>query len=185
MHSVEQLKCAGVVAAVTISRVAYPNRLTHEVALERFFCLASDDFKLIEGDNKSTIQNLMAELLEGFKVVNKDGEPVSPFATGKTRIYFKAGALEKLESQRLVALGVLATSIQRFIRGFTAKSIFIRLKATAIAVQALVRRNLARAELLRSCAAITSISCWVRRNFARRELVRLRREKASTILQTR
>ena len=34
----EQLRCAGVVAAVTISRMAFPNRLMHETALEHFSC---------------------------------------------------------------------------------------------------------------------------------------------------
>ena len=36
VSTVQQLRCAGVVAAVTISRSAFPNRLEHEVVLERF-----------------------------------------------------------------------------------------------------------------------------------------------------
>lgn len=34
--TIDQLRCAGVVAAVTISRSAFPNRLDHRDALDRF-----------------------------------------------------------------------------------------------------------------------------------------------------
>ena len=38
--SVDQLGCACVVATITISRVAYPNRLTHSTTLDRFLYLS-------------------------------------------------------------------------------------------------------------------------------------------------
>ena len=37
--SVEQLRCAGVVAAVIISHSAFPNKLEHEQILTKFMCL--------------------------------------------------------------------------------------------------------------------------------------------------
>ena len=39
----------------------------------------------------------MTKLLLEFEVVNNDGKLVCPFAVGKSRVYFKAGALEFLE----------------------------------------------------------------------------------------
>jgi myosin-5 len=181
--SLEQLRCAGVVAAVTISRVSYPNRLTHESAIDRFACLL--DEKPEWDEPKEFVTTMMAKLLNEFKITSDDGESKNVFETGKTRIYFKAGALEHLESRRLSKLGELATVIQRIVRGFVAHSQFSRLHATSIAVQALVRRNIARNSLLRACSAVTSLSCWMRCIFARAELLRLRRKKASTILQSR
>ncbi len=181
--SLEQLRCAGVVAAVTISRVSYPNRLTHRSAIDRFECLCEGNCK--EKDEKETVTSMMANLLAEFNVDVSDNSSSSAFEVGKSRIYFKAGALEHLESRRLRKLGVLATKIQRIVRGFVAYSQYNRLLDTTITIQSLVRRNLARASLLRACYAVTSISCWIRCVFAKVELLRLRKNKASTLIQTR
>ena len=181
--SLEQLRCAGVVAAVTISRVSYPNRLTHESCIDRFSCLL-DEMPTGE-DNKVIVTEMTKKILTDYETTTKDGQTVSSFETGKSRIYFKAGTLEHLESKRLKKLGELATILQKMVRGFVAHSQFSRLKATSIAVQALVRRNIARNNLLRACAAVTNISCWIRCIFAKAELLRLQRKKASTLIQTR
>ena len=45
-----------------------------------------------------------------------------PFVIGKTRTYFRAGALEHLEAERLKGLSNWATEMQRIARGFMAKS---------------------------------------------------------------
>jgi myosin heavy subunit len=47
MTTIEQLRCAGVVAAVTISRSAFPNRLTHKGCIDRFRVLSKE--KKVEG----------------------------------------------------------------------------------------------------------------------------------------
>ncbi len=80
---------------------------------------------------------------------------------------------------------VLATVIQKTVRGFVAYSQYSRLYATSIAMQSLVRRNIAMKNLFRACSAVTTLSCWIRCVFAKAELRRLKREKASTLLQTR
>jgi myosin-5 len=184
--TVGQLKCAGVVAAVTISRVAYPNRLTHENTMERFLCLSEKSAEFDEDeDSQNAVTRLMVELLGSFDLQNKKGERVSAFACGKSRIYFKTGALEQLEARRMAKLGVLASSIQRSVRCFIAKSVFTRLKTTAINMQALARRNIARSGLLEAQAATTMLSCWIRIVFAKAKLVYLRRNKACITIQTR
>ncbi len=180
--SLEQLRCAGVVAAVTISRVSYPNRLTHESAIDRFECLCEDNYDGKEA--KESVTEMMTKLLGEFKVESSE-EITSAFEVGKSRIYFKAGALEHLESRRLKKLGVLATKIQKIVRGFVAYSQYNRLLDTSIIMQSLVRRNIARANLLRACTAVTAMSCWIRCVFAKAELLRLKKNKASTLLQTR
>ena len=103
----QQLRCAGVVAAVTISRVAFPNRLPHETALARFGCLTtiSSDGKQ---PKKATVFGLMKSLLsifkgEGKKIVDEDA-----FACGKSRVYFQVGGLGYLEARRVKKLAVLA-----------------------------------------------------------------------------
>jgi myosin heavy subunit len=182
LSTVQQLRCAGVVAAVTISRVSYPNRLTHQTALERFSCLfhdSPDESKSEEnGDN---LGSSIEQILSDFKEDNS----ADLFAIGKSRIYFRAGALEFLELQRMKKLGELATAIQTCARGFLAISAFHALRNKCIFIQSLARRNKARKELLQACAAVTLLACWIRQINGRRELEALRREKASTLIQNR
>ena len=192
--SAEQLRCAGVVAAVTISRVAFPNRLMHETALERFSCLSNVTLdSLIQQKQECTDDNLTGYrdvvndifdgLLKDMEKVERESI-VKAFECGKSRIYFRLGALESLEARRLVALGTFATSIQRIVRGFTARSIYWKLKYAAIDSQANARRVIARKKYVRAKSATITLECWIRSWFAKRELTRLKREKAATQIQS-
>lgn len=194
LSSAEQLRCAGVVAAVTISRVAFPNRLMHETALERFSCISDVTLdSLIQKRKEATEDDLtgykdvVAEVFEGLlkeMEVEKAGSVVKAFECGKSRIYFRLGALESLEAKRLVALGVFAVAIQRTIRGFTARSIFWKIRYAAVLSQANARRVISRKRYTRMQSAAIAMECWVRCTFAKRELHRLKREKAATRIQS-
>jgi myosin-5 len=179
LSSVEQLRCAGVVAAVTISRLSFPNRLTHQIALDRFACISFHSFHKFEADVQGTINILMGEILSDF-----DGQDES-FVCGKTRVYFKAGALEFLESERMRRLGILAGTIQKMIRGHILRSKYHELRDASIYLQSLVRRNRSQLTLHKARKAVTLISCRIRCLNAKRRLCYLREEKASTLIQTR
>jgi len=127
----------------------------------------------------------MTVLLSEFKIEINTGSGTSAFACGKSRVYFKAGALEYLESKRVAKLAVLATTLQRIVRGFTRKSRFKKQKVACVSIQCQGRKRIARKTLLQACAAVTSLSSWIRRVFAKTELISLRKEKACTLLQTR
>ena len=172
-YSMQQLRCAGVVAAVTLSRVAFPNRLTHKTACERFGCLTSQStIKGIEG--KAAVYNLMTALLGEFKVEGG----ASAFACGKSRVYFKAGALEYLESKRVAKLSVLATTLQRIVRGYVRKSAFKKQIVACISIQCQGRKRIAMKNLLRAITAVTCISSWIRGIYAKAEIISLRKDKA-------
>lgn len=182
--SLEQLRCAGVVAAVTISRVSYPNRLTHETCIDKFTCLFDD--KPSGKDPKSIVTEMIPTLLIDYGTnTTDDQENVKAFEVGTTRIYFRAGTLEYLESKRLVKLEELAKQLQRIVRGYIAWSKYSLLKDTTIKAQSLVRRNNARKNLLQACKAVTTLSCWVRCIFAKAALLKLKQKKACTLVQTR
>ena len=192
----EQLRCAGVVAAVTISRVAFPNRLMHETALERFDCLSRVDLQNITYEKKQeseddltgyrdVVGGVLTTLLQQLEVTAGDGTVVKAFECGRSRVYFRTGALEFLEAKRLVALGVLATAIGRLARGFTARSIFWKLRDATINCQAYTRRTVGRTKFLQAKYSCLSIQCWTRCFFARWELVRLQRNKASIDIQSK
>ena len=203
LSSTEQLRCAGVVAAVNVSRAAFPNRLMHSTAAERFYCLSSaamagrgeesdsesnneekkEDSPQDGVDERKDVETLLDEVLKSMETTSKDGTVIKAFAVGKSRVYFRQGALEYLEAGRLKALGVYAVQIERIVRGFLARSAFLDKKDCAITLQSVVRCHIARSQFLEKKDAATAVSCWVRCVNAKIELVRLRRERASTILQ--
>ena len=187
LSSVEQLRCAGVVAAVTISRSAFPNRLEHEQVFDRFMCLEKSFVRKHPDGNSDEVMDdvigLLSRTLRSVEVKN-DGKVVQGFVCGKTRAYFRAGSLEYLENKRLSAFGNLAKDIQRTVRGFVARSKYLRLRNTTISLQAQMRCNAARARYLKALAAIIMIQCWSRSNFSRSKLHQLKRDDRATKIQT-
>lgn len=152
MTTVEQLRCAGVVAAVTISRSAFPNRLDHRACLERFKVLTKKGKKdkKDKGDHKEDVIKLLTNALKPFD----DGNEKDPFVVGKTRVYFRAGALEFLESERMKGWDKWALDIQRVTRGW------------------LVRRKTSNLRMSRKAPYITKIQTRVRIFLAKREAKR-------------
>ncbi|KAL3943174.1 MAG: hypothetical protein SGARI_000030 [Bacillariaceae sp.] len=132
--AIEQLRCAGVVAAVTLSRSAFPNRLENEVTRFKFWQLWDPDRFPSKGTSsmsaperlKHDVTALLTCALKPLEEINpKTGKPYTIFVVGKTRSYFKMGALEFLESHRSAGLDKHAVVIQAIARGFvTRKRIF-------------------------------------------------------------
>lgn len=193
--SSEQLRCAGVVAAVTISRVAFPNRLTHETALERFSCLSNVTLDSLIEKRKESSENdvsgykdIVQDIFNGLlkeQEKKDDGKIMKAFECGSSRVYFRMGALESLEAKRLIALGVFATAIERIVRGFTARSLYWKLMSASIASQANARRTVGRKKFLRAKQNSINIECWVRCVYAKRMLKQLICKKAATKIQSR
>jgi myosin-5 len=190
LSSVEQLRCAGVVAAVTISRSAFPNRLLHEQVFDRFMCLdkgfhrqstpTSDPSEIV-----AELQELLGRLLSSLETINSDGKIVRGFVCGKTRAYFRAGSLEYLENRRLSAFGSLATGIQRILRGFLVRSYYRRLRSVTTKMQAYARRKSARHLYLKFIEACLVIQCWSRQTYSKRLLITLRRNDRATKIQSK
>lgn len=198
LSTVEQLRCAGVVAAVTISRSAFPNRLEHEVVLERFKSLWTkgaqheamvdmNDSAHFEERNdavRAEVDNLLSTALKSLEQ-KKNGQVVRAFVIGKTRAYFRTGALEHLEAERVRGLSVWAIEIQRIVRGFVAKHIFRRKRDAAIRAVAQMRMFLQRLKYLRLLMATIRLQCWHRCNDANKRVIELRRNYKSTLIQAK
>jgi myosin-5 len=153
MTTIEQLRCAGVVAAVTISRSAFPNRLDHRSCIERFKVLV----KAKKGESteklepKDEVVRMLTTPLESLAV---DGKPA--FVVGKTRVYFKMGALEYLEAKRMEGWDQWALDIQRVTRGWLQRRV----------AQAAMRKKKAGERGPR----IIPIQCWWRCLAAKKEV---------------
>jgi len=119
--TVEQLRTAGIVAGITISRSTFPNRLYNTVTYSRYNGM-SDKYKYSSkgSSNDSTSEKLKKKcfaMLSGLlKHMEIDGK--EQFAVGKTRTYFRSGALEYLESHRQKGLDIQALTVQRVVRGW-------------------------------------------------------------------
>jgi myosin heavy subunit len=127
--TVEQLRCAGVVAAVTLSRSAFPNRLDNAVVRYRYSSMWDGAAFPSKKDSDSTPamglkQDCDALLSSALKVKEEvdGGKVIKAFVCGRTRCYFRAGALEYLEANRMEnGLDAPATVIQAIARGYVVR----------------------------------------------------------------
>jgi myosin-5 len=125
ISTIEQLRCAGVVAAVTLSRSAFPNRLENKTVRFKFSSMW-DRIKFPSKSNKDMDENeklsldcdaLLSCALKP-KEIQEGGKTVKMYVVGKTRSYFRMGALEYLEANRTKEMGTQSLSIQRYLRGW-------------------------------------------------------------------
>lgn len=127
------------ISSLTIARKSYPNKLSFVDVVERFSVLVKQQ---PQPDETSTYENIRPETAYAAK---KDAENVmsyllrekmesstsaddsnsttssKPFVIGKNKIYFRAGVLEELESQRITFYDKFARLIQRSYRKSIAK----------------------------------------------------------------
>lgn len=145
LTTIDQLRCAGVVAAVTISRSAFPNKLDHEGCLDRFKMMKEAGAKEIPD-----IEEALTDLLDPvLKCREEDGKKA--FVIGKTKIYFRAGALEFLENERAKHLGKWAIYFQKLTRAYLVRKTLggLRMKSkapNAMRIQSWFRCLVARKE---------------------------------------
>jgi myosin V len=146
--TLDQLRSAGVIAAVTITRSAFPNRLDHESLLDRFKHLA----KKTAGDIALGMQadRLLRGLLKHMETEDA-GRVIKAYAIGKTRTYFRAGALEFLEAERIKGFDPAAITIQRIARGFLIQkrqhNVYLIRRNGATRIQSIARMMIAKSKL--------------------------------------
>ena len=125
ISTIEQLRCAGVVAAVTLSRSAFPNRIDNKTVRFKFASMwdrSSFPSKTTSSMSPEEKLKCDCDALLSCALKSKDekenGKLVKAFVVGKTRSYFRLGALEFLEGNRTKELGSQSLSIQRYLRGW-------------------------------------------------------------------
>ena len=185
-HTVAQLESAGLVTAIVISRESFPNRLPYELVMKRFRFLEYKypDCHLNSGSIKVDAERLLNCLLAGRTVDSHQGK-VKSFACGKTRVYFRAGALEFVETIRQDYYAERAVQLQAWIRSLLSRRHFLAVKQGMIRMQSAIRCWLAHTSFSRRIQSVVILQCFSRSCIARAELTRRRKENASTIIQTR
>ncbi|TMW66871.1 hypothetical protein Poli38472_011987 [Pythium oligandrum] len=175
---VNQLRCAGVIEAIRVSRSAYPSRIPHLECLKKFSMLlggalphelASKQQWELESDLealKTKCEDLMGKLMPGRNIQD--------YQVGLTRVYFREGILEKLETMRAQALRKYAIVLQRNIRGFVVRRRFLRKKKSIVVVQKYWRRYVMRKRFLAIKKGVVSLQARVRGGQARRQFVNMK-----------
>ncbi|CAJ1395531.1 unnamed protein product [Effrenium voratum] len=182
---VDQLRCAGVIEAIRISRAGFPARMPLKDFSQRFHLLVQSysskrlaQFSLrtpvvLGTDEVANCRKLLASLLGADE----------QYQVGRTRVYFKTGVLESLEERRALLIQAAAVELGRMVRGHQTKRLFRRMQHIARRVQAIWRMNLARNVYRRIRRVI--LLCQARRRavLAARRLHQLRRQRAATKIQ--
>ncbi|CAM9632006.1 unnamed protein product [Ectocarpus sp. 6 AP-2014] len=149
---VEQLRCAGVVEAIRISRAAYPNRMIFREFSRRFEVMANKVTKGGGGASRAAREKEAAAfarrsessqcrlILEKLLGREKD----SKCCLGNTKVYFRAGVLEQMEEERGKFVRVKVVTVQRALMGNAKRRPYLRLRTSAIVAQKLWRGHVDR-----------------------------------------
>jgi len=188
---VEQLRCAGVIEAIKVSRAGFPARMTLKEFLQRFSILANAAAGLIfargravvssdakaEAAAKEAVAMLKAKasdptaacraLVAALVPAEAKGEK-GMYEVGRTRVYFKSGVLETLEERRALLMQAAATEIGRCVRGAQARRLFLRQRQAVLMLQAAQRMHRKRAVFLKLRRAVVHLQERRRAQLARR-----------------
>ena len=150
---VGQLRCAGMIEAIRISRAAYPYRITHVEFVERFGSLRPNSWLRRQAPSDDAAGQCRALLLDvllpSMLAATHAGAKDKHFELGKTRVYFSSGVLEHLEHTRGNLVFQHIGSIQRVWRGTRVRRWFLLARRAVITCQAAARCGVARARFRR------------------------------------
>ncbi|VEU35754.1 unnamed protein product [Pseudo-nitzschia multistriata] len=167
--AMRQMECSGLLTALTISRESYPQSMEYEFILNRYSCLP-DNYELSEGKGdmelREKVSHMLTKCLKPISRKNRDGSRIMPFACGKTRVFFKAGAQDQLEDLIGQYYDTNARVIQSWCRGSMAARLKIRKKKAIYTIQSFSRMALAILYFRLHRSAATIICNWVRCCFA-------------------
>ena len=193
-HSAHQLRCAGVLEAVRISRMAYPNRMPHAAFVKKYALLAGKEWQqahvaglLASRDTATADGGPAAELCaDALKQVVEDE---TRYQLGKTKVFFRAFLLESLEKRRSTALSERAVLLQKYLRGLFWRRRFLCQRDSAVRIQTARRTFCARAAYTKKLRAVLLVAACARgmqaRTYARRLRAAVRIEAAVRALLSR
>ena len=142
----EQLRYGGVLQAVQVSRAGYPVRAGHADMWLDFKCIiprhSREKFEKIQPRDQA--QHMMQILEIELKIPRHPITNSVSWAVGKSLVFMKHEAYERLQSARLKLRNDSSTKIQARYRAMMAKKYFAKIKLSMVRLQALWRGKLAR-----------------------------------------
>lgn len=158
----DQLRCAGVVEAVRVSRLGYPQRYTHNTFLNRYKVLAIAELKKASRGGKKqrpvdTLVNAIATKI--YELENPEAAAKSSkgkaasgssvdleevgLQVGKTKVFLRRMAFDLIERLRKRKSNEAAVTIQKYARVYLAVHEYAIMKRGFIVMQSIARRNIA------------------------------------------
>jgi len=159
---VEQLRCAGMIEAIRISRAAYPYRLTHHEFIGRFGYLIRNQTNLLNS-LPNRCESLLKELLGTQSQLESFAKS---YEVGKTRIYFTAGTLEMLENVRGKLIRGHTLTIQKTYRRFYNRRRYLKTLGRILVVQSVIRRYVIMKRYIYTLRRVIAVQSMARRRSA-------------------
>lgn len=127
----DQLRCNGVLEGIRICRQGYPNRVLFQEFRQRYEILTPNAIPAGFMDGRKAATAMLDQLALDARL----------YRIGKSKIFFRAGVLANLESERDEKLRVLIIGIQAVARGHIAREGFKKLIQQQKAIQVLQRNG--------------------------------------------
>lgn len=143
----DQLRYAGVLEAIRVSRVGYSQRYTHQTFLHRYRFIALAELETAS-DKLDTLVKVIARKI--FESENPNAALPSNLLDavgiqkGITKIFLRQASFEYMENFRIRQLNMAAIKCQACARRFLARIRYLKVLHCVILSQACVRRFLAR-----------------------------------------
>jgi myosin heavy subunit/signal recognition particle receptor subunit beta len=145
----EQLRYGGVLQVVQVSRAGYPVRVNHQECWDDYKVIATPQtvagLKHLD-DAKARAQKLLEHLNKELNIP-KANHGYESWAVGKTMVFFKQSAYERLKFARLELMQKASTTIQANWRRKSQQAIYKALKICSRHLQALVKSKQARLDM--------------------------------------
>ena len=167
--TMKQLECSGLMTALIISKETFPQKLTYDFILSRYACLMqSDRLKdaVVGMEPQEKVKYVLIKWLKPISTKNRDGTRTMPFACGKTRVFFKPGAQDRLEQLRRQYYERSSRTIQSWFRRISAVKLLVTRRQSMYTIQSFSRMALAKLRFERQKTASTCICAWIRCRWA-------------------
>ena len=171
---VDQLRCNGVLEAIRVSRMGYPQRFTHALFSSRYRILG---IKAMKDPQRSSRRQRPVDLIVQAVSAQVKDEEIEGIQVGRSKVFLRQAAYDTIERLRSIKICRAAIMIQKEARRYVAERDYHILHYLAVKLECLVRRYLAIAKFgrmlqARKARCATSIqACW-RKHAARRKFQR-------------
>jgi myosin V len=152
----DQLRCAGVLDAIRVSRIGYPQRYKKDIFFKRYHFLKSKELlagkETVDQNQCDALVHDIVSQLQKLNYTNSSSDSV-PFGVqlGTTKVFLRHATFEHLEHLRTRKLHNSATQIQTSYRKFSIRRAYLRKIEAIVEIQSYIRRYKAasRAELIK------------------------------------
>jgi myosin-5 len=180
---VEQLRSAGMVEAIRISRASYPYRMLYSTLLQRFRLLKKKSWH-DQNENYDDLKYYCSLFIKSLLDTENKYDNTIKYVLGKTKCFFVSGVLEMLESQRSLKIYENVKEIQKIIRGRSFRKKFIKMRYSIIIIQKNYRMTQSKNYYNYQLFCILAIQCIIRIKLARLKLIKRRYYLSSIKIQS-